>query len=185
MAFSHTQDYFELFDLEPGFSIDLEQLALRFRELQREAHPDRFANATAQEKRISVQQAALINEAYQALKTPLSRGRYLLESLGARLDETDTRMDPAFLMEQMELREGLAAVNASDDPFARLESMRERIEGMEREMVTRLQQLLDDKENRRDPAALEKGVQLVRKMQFMQRLLGEVDDLEENMVHQG
>ncbi len=177
-------DYFELFGLSPAFAIDMEQLSLRYRELQRSAHPDRFASASAQEKRISVQQAALINEAYQVLRTPLSRGRYMLARLGANIDDTDTSMEPTFLMEQMELREALAAVTASDDPFASLDSLRDRIEAMEREMVAQLQQLLDTNDT---PGSddLQRGIQLVRKMQFIQRLLGEVDELEDQLAHVG
>jgi molecular chaperone HscB len=185
MSFSPTADYFELFGLQPGFAVDLEQLALRFRELQRAAHPDRFANASSLDKRLSVQQAALINEAYQVLKTPLTRGRYLLEQCGASLDDSDTSMDPAFLMEQMALREAIGAVAGAEDPFASLDTLRQRIEGMEREMVAQLQQLIDEALASRDPQTLQAGVQLVRKMQFMQRLLDEVDSLEENLVHQG
>ena len=185
MTFSPSADYFELFGLPRGFAINQEQLALRFRELQRTAHPDRFANASSQDKRLSVQQAALINEAYQVLRSPLSRGRYLLEQLGASLDDSDTSMDPAFLMEQMELREALAQVADSDDPFASLDTLRQRIEGQERDMVAQLQQIVDESLASCDPQTLQAGVQLLRKMQFMQRLLSEVDSLEDSLVHQG
>ena len=173
-------DFFELFGMMPTFSVDQEQLSMRYRELQRAAHPDRFANASAQDKRISVQQAALINEAYQVLRSPLSRARYMLERLGATIDDTDTRMDPAFLMEQMMLREALAEVSGSEDPFFALDKLRDRIETMERDMVSRLAQLLDGDT---DQETLALGVQLIRKMQFTQRLLGELDDLEDTLVH--
>ena len=185
MSFSNTTDYFELFGMQPAFAIDMEQLSMRFRELQRSAHPDRYASASAQDKRLSVQNAALINEAYQTLRSPLSRGRYLLQRYGANLDDTDTSMDPAFLMEQMELREALAAVSAADDPFDRLDGLRNRIEGKERDMVAQLQHRLDEVIASQDSDALQQGLQLVRKMQFMQRLLSEVDELEDNMVHLG
>lgn len=184
MSFSPNADYFELFGLTPGFEIDQELLSLRFRELQRSAHPDRFANASAQDKLASVQQAALINEAYQALKSPLGRGRYLLARSGAQLDDADTRMDTGFLMEQMTLREDLAAVPTSADPFTTLDLLRQRIESKEREMVAQLQRL-DEAVLAGDPEALEQGVQWVRKMQFMRRLLEELDSMEDELVHQG
>jgi molecular chaperone HscB len=171
------KNYFELFDIPVSFEVDRETLSLRYRDLQRAVHPDRFASASEQEKRISVQQAALINEAFQALKSPLPRARYLLELNGITLDDNDTNMDPSFLMEQMELRESLAEVRSKDDPFGELNSLRDRIEGKERELVESLQQLFNTGDN------LERGKDLVRRMQFMQRLLGEVDELEEELVH--
>ena len=174
---THAKNYFELFDIPVSFEVDQETLSLRYRDLQRAVHPDRYANASEQEKRLSVQQAALINEAFQALKSPLPRARYLLEINGITLDDNDTRMDPMFLMEQMELREDLAAVRSKVDPFGELNALRDRIESKERELVESLQSLFNDGDD------LERGKDLVRRMQFMQRLLSEVDELEDDLVH--
>jgi len=174
------KNHFELFELPTSFEVDQETLALRYRELQRAVHPDRFANATEQEKRLSVQQAAQINEAFQVLKTPLSRARYLLELGGLPLDDSNTQMDPGFLMEQMELREALGEVRGKDDPFDALNRVRDDIEGRERELIASLQQAFADSGKNE----LENARELVRKMQFMQRLLSEVDDLEETLVHE-
>lgn len=174
------KNHFELFDLQPGFEVEQETLALRYRELQRAVHPDRFANASEQEKRLSVQQAAQINEAFQVLKSSLLRARYLLELNGLPLDDTDTAMDPAFLMEQMELREALAEVRGKEEPFDALNGVRGDIEARERALVESLRQAFADGGRE----ALESARELVRKMQFMQRLLSEVDDLEETLVHE-
>jgi molecular chaperone HscB len=80
-------------------------------------------------------------------------------------------------MEQMELREALAEVRGKEDPFGVLNGLRDRIESRERELVESLQSLFNDGDE------LEQGKDLVRRMQFMQRLLGEVDELEEDLVH--
>ena len=174
------KNHFELFDLPASFEVEQETLALRYRELQKAVHPDRFANASEQEKRISVQLAAQINEAFQVLKSPLSRARYLLELNGLPLDDTNTQMDPGFLMEQMELREALAEVRGKDDPFDALNRVRDNIESRERELIQSLQQCFADGGRE----ALESAREMVRKMQFMQRLLSEVDELEETLVHE-
>ena len=68
-----SKNYFELFGLPVGYIVDAKALAERYRELQRIVHPDRFANASDQERRLSVQGAALINEAYETLKDPIAR----------------------------------------------------------------------------------------------------------------
>ncbi len=174
------KNHFELFELPPAFEVEQETLALRYRELQRAFHPDRFANASEQEKRLSVQQAAQINEAFQVLKSPLSRARYLLEINGLPLDDSNTQMDSDFLMEQMALREALVDVRGKAAPFDALNRVRDDIESRERELIQSLQQLFADGSQE----ALESARETVRKMQFMQRLLSEVDELEETLVHE-
>ncbi len=174
-----TSNYFELFGLPVAFAIDSEALSLRYRDLQRVTHPDRFAGASDRERRLAVQYAARVNEAFQALKSPLARARYLLELNGAPLDDRDTAMDPAFLMEQMELREALGEVRDSSDPFAELERVRNDIEGRERALIAELDPLFAQA----TPDALAEARERVRKLQFMSRLLDEAGDIEEELVH--
>lgn len=102
------ENYFELFGLPSQYALDQASLDQTWRALAAKVHPDRYVNATPAEKRVVMQWASTINEAYRVLKTPLSRARYLCEQ--ARCDvqsESNTRMDTAFLMRQMEWREQL------------------------------------------------------------------------------
>ena len=176
-----TKNYFELFGLPISFEIENEVLSLRYRDLQRAVHPDRFASASDHERRLSVQQAALINEAFRTLKTPLSRARYLLELRDVKIDDTDTSMDPGFLIEQMELREQLGAVPDAADSFTALDECRNNIEDRERAMIDVLKNDFAEGTS----SALEHARETVRKLQFMQRLLDEAADMEEELVHQG
>ena len=73
-----TSNFFELFNLPIGFEIDTQDLAERYRSLQAAVHPDKFASSSDLERRIAIQQSARINEAFQTLKNPLQRARYLL-----------------------------------------------------------------------------------------------------------
>jgi molecular chaperone HscB len=180
MSVDLTRNHFELFGLPVSFDVDGETLALRYRDLQRALHPDRFASASDQERRLSVQQAAQVNEGFQTLKAPLARARYLLELRGLPVDDRDTSMDPAFLMEQMELREALAEVRDAEDRFLALERVRDNIEMRERLLIEALRSHFADDE----PGSLEKARQDVRKLQFMQRLLDEAAELEETLVHE-
>jgi len=175
-----SQNHFVLFGLQAGFEVDGETLALRYRDLQKETHPDRFANASEQERRLSVQLAAQINEAFRVLKNPLARARYLLELNGVTLDDTDTRMDHEFLLEQMELREALAEVPHARAPFDALEELRDQLESRERALIEALHRDFDDG----SAPALARARDSVRKMQFIQRLLEEAEALEEDLVHQ-
>src|SRR6185436_14973839 len=106
MAVNLNQNHFELFGLPPRFAIDAAALEARYHELQREVHPDRFASAPDAERRVSMQLATRVNEAYQALKSPLKRAVYILQLRGVDPEfETNTAMPSGFLIEQMSWRE--------------------------------------------------------------------------------
>jgi len=129
-------DHFALFGLERGFAVDGERLRARYRELQQALHPDRFVSAPENERRWSVQAAGRVNDAYTTLKAPLPRAVYLLSLAGVEIDEeTDTRMDPGFLMEQMELREAIEEVPGASDPQASLDALRGRLRALETSSV--------------------------------------------------
>ena len=113
------QNYFELFDLPQQFSIDLTQLDQAFRKVQSQVHPDKFVQSGDAEKRVAMQWATRANEAYQTLKKPLKRARYLCELEGVDLQtESNTSMPAAFLMQQMEWRENFDDAKKSSDTNA-------------------------------------------------------------------
>lgn len=171
-----TKNHFELFQLPQQYALDRAALDARYRELQRAAHPDRYASAGDQERRISMQQATRINEAYQVLKDPLERARYLLELRGHAIeDQQATHQDPAFLMQQMELRESLGEVRQQDDPLKALDRLAEDIRGQYQALVSALARALDG------GAEIEQAVTLVLRMQFFTRLQDEVQGLEADL----
>ena len=89
-------------DLEPA-SLDRAYFAL-----QRQWHPDRFANRPPDERARASAEAAALNDAYRTLKDPLSRAVYLAELKGVALPgDGKTIDDPDLLMEAMETREAL------------------------------------------------------------------------------
>ena len=99
---------FELFGLAPTFALDLDSLDDAYRQMQSKVHPDKFATATAADRRAAMQWAVRANEAYTTLKNPLKRAVHLLELRGVDLGaENNTAMEPAFLIAQMEWREAV------------------------------------------------------------------------------
>ena len=101
-------DDFELFDLPRRFAQERSTIDSRWKELQREAHPDRFAAQGAAAQRIAMQWSVRINEAYQRLKDPQRRAAYLCELHGAPIRaEDNTAMPAEFLVQQMQWREDL------------------------------------------------------------------------------
>ncbi len=170
--------HFDLFAVPAVFDVDAAQLDSRYRELQRTVHPDRFVNASDQERRISMQQATQINKGYQTLKDPLQRGRYLLELAGYHFDdEHNTISDAEFLMEQMELRESLDEVREAEDAFTALGVIMDRIAAdIDRlAAILRKQFAIGDE---CDSSCTNCIVETLTKMQFFRKLQEEAMELE-------
>ena len=158
---------FELFGVPMRFAQDRAALDARWKELQREAHPDKFAAQGASAQRVAMQWSVRINEAYQRLKEPLSRAAYLCELRGAPIDaEKNTAMPTEFLMHQMEWREALdEAKNEAD-----LLDLSAQVTRLRRELLENCGRLLDDDGNAKAAA------QQVRALMFVERFAGEVND---------
>jgi len=173
MQSEFTKNYFELFGLPSAFRIDTARLESAYRRLQSQVHPDRFAAATDAEKRISMQWATRANEAYQTLKRPLSRARYLLALRGVDTqEETNTAMPADFLIAQMEWREAVSNARSKRDA-AELGRLAGELRVSERMLLIDLEQHLDGDGNL-PAAALE-----VRKLRFVEKLREEIADAHE------
>lgn len=166
-------NHFDIFDLPVSFDLDLDLLTQRYRELQRTVHPDNFANAPDRERRLALQKAIQVNEAFQTLKEPLNRGRYLLQLQGA--DDHAMTTDSEFLMEQMELREELANLTHRAQP---LEALSRFLSDLERRMQRLTTTLSQHFAHSNYSAALD----TVQRLQFLRRLQEEALTLEEQLV---
>ena len=157
---------FELFGVPVQFAQDRLVLDARWKELQREAHPDKFAAQGAFAQRVAMQWSVRINEAYQRLKQPLKRASYLCELGGAPINaETNTAMPPAFLVQQMEWREALDDAKTIKE----LDEIAAMSEKSMQEQLGKIEHLLDV--DRNFPAA----AQQVRGLMFTERFSSEVN----------
>ncbi len=170
-----SKDYFQLFNFPAVYDIDRDALTQRYRDMQGLIHPDRFVNATEKERRMSVQLTALINEAYNVLKSPLARARYLLQQRGVDIDDSVTSKDIAFLTEQIELRERLEEARQGSNPGRALM----KLAGELQKRLMELQLALEDAFLDESPDALEKAHRLYDEMQFISRLNDELDEIED------
>jgi molecular chaperone HscB len=166
------QNYFSLFALPVSFAIDHEALTDSYRALQRAMHPDRFASGTAQEKRMSMQAASYINEAFRVLGNDLRRANYQLSLQGIDIDaETDTKVDPMFLMTQIEYREQLEKVPECDNPFSAAKALRSALANDVAALKNAVRGQLDGND-------LDAARDTVRKWQFLEKLLQELSETE-------
>ncbi|MDE1183923.1 Fe-S protein assembly co-chaperone HscB [Paraburkholderia sp.] len=164
---SLNDSHFELFNLPAQFALDTPTLDHAYRTVQAQVHPDRFAAAGDAQKRVAMQWATRANEAYQTLRDPLKRATYLLAlrdiDVGA---ENNTAMEPAFLMQQMEWREGIEDAAAAKNVDA-LDALLVELRGEERARFDKLAALLDSGAN---AAASE----AVRQLMFIERVAAEI-----------
>ena len=167
-----SSDFFAVFSINPAWDVDLNDLGVRYRKLQQEFHPDRYATKSDVERRVAVQAASFINQALDTLKSPLKRAQYLLTLKGIDVDqETHITSDVVFLMQQIELRETLSEISNKEDPLQSIATLGLDVETTYSELQTKFQsqyesELFDDAFN------------TVVKMQFFAKLLVEIEQLE-------
>ncbi len=171
-----SRNHFDLFGLPVGYAVDSELLSERYRALQSAVHPDRFASAPDQERRLSMQASTRVNEAFQTLKDPLQRALYLLTlypDTGAQAAAQDT----AFLVEQMELRETLAEARGARNAQGAVAWVLDHIARSERAIGAELTRLFADP----SPEGLVAARAAVHKLQFLDKCRRDADALEADL----
>jgi molecular chaperone HscB len=155
-------DKFALLGVAPGFDEPV-GLHENFRALSRKLHPDRFARASSQERRFSLDQTTLLNDAYKTLKDPVRRAEHLLELRGM---SGEVKMSPDFLEETLGDREKLLEAKESGQPLDALaQAVREK----------RDRTLAEVRELVKGGADLSKAAELLARMKYYARYLDEVE----------
>src|SRR5688500_16285275 len=159
LALGRYGDYFTFFGIPRRLSLDLQELERRFRELSRKFHPDFFYNAPPAERLASLERSSYLNDAYRALRNPVSRVEHLLAIEGlpaAKSEDPSTgsgqgaqKVPPSLLEEVFALNEELDEIRelresgASPDQLRpRLESSRAPIERRRDDHERQLQELM-------------------------------------------
>lgn len=167
---SHTaHQFFELLGLPQQYNIDLALLQSNYRKIQAEVHPDKFVTASPSERLQSMQTATLMNEAYQTLKHPTTRARYLLQLQGIEtLEDSNTAMPADFLMTQMEWREAIEDAQHAHDITA-LDDLLRTMKDNAKALQTAFAENLST-----NPQA---AAQLVRKLSFIDKISADVQEI--------
>jgi molecular chaperone HscB len=162
------QDFFSLFDLPARYQIDNALLEQNYHAMQAQVHPDKFAHLTEPEQRLSMQWSTRVNEAYQTLRNPVDRARYLLLIHGVHTqEETNTAMPRDFLLQQMEWREVIEEALQAKDA-----SVLDELESRLHQDLRALQQQLAQKLDIEHDYTVAAGI--VRKLRFFERLFEEI-----------
>jgi molecular chaperone HscB len=167
-----TDTDFELFAVPASFAQDRAALEARWKELQREAHPDRFAAQGAAAQRVAMQWSVRINEAYQRLKDPIKRATYLCELKGAPINaERNTAMPADFLMHQIAWREELEEAQDA----AAIDKLRAEVDAGRARALSTLDRLIDEKGD--FPAAARQ----IRALMFIARFAEDIEAKSEQL----
>ena len=167
-GFDWQQNFFQLFDLPEHYRLDSVQLDQQYHALQTQVHPDKFAHLAEAERRVSMQWATRTNEAYQTLRNPIRRARYLIGLHGVDTqEETNTAMPMDFLMKQMEWREAIDEAQQASD-IGQLDKLEARLQLEVRLLQDLLAIKIDDEHSY---AAAAEGV---RKLKFFEKLAEEI-----------
>ncbi len=101
-------DYFAFFGLPQKLTLDPAVLEAEFHKLSWKLHPDNFVRASEFERNLSLERSSELNDAYRALRDPISRVEYLLLRLELRKEGATKQQAPAELLEEVfELNESL------------------------------------------------------------------------------
>ncbi|MFT3921723.1 MAG: Fe-S protein assembly co-chaperone HscB [Myxococcales bacterium] len=170
-------DAFDVLALKPAFDLDPSELEQRYRDLQKQLHPDKFVQASASEKRVSLSRAVDVNQAYRSLRDALKRGEILLTRLSGVQAGAETT-DPGLLMEIMELREGLAEAKGERNAAA--------VSALKADVLTRedgalgsLKQAFQVLERGPDGAARAEAHRALSRLRYYRRFQEEVARFEE------
>jgi molecular chaperone HscB len=164
-----SRNHFELFGLPVRYALDGGSLERSYRALQSEVPPDRYAGGDETEQRLALQSSARVNEAYEALRSPVGRAQYLLSLHGVdALSGARGALSLDFLERQLERRESAAQATEARD-VAALEALLAEVRAERAAIESALAVLLD-----RDQAWVAASAQ-VRELTFLGKLAADVD----------
>lgn len=175
MQIDFTQNYFELFNVPLQYPLEQSALATRYRQLQKQFHPDNYAAKTAAEQRLAIQFSAYINTAYQTLKSFALRAEYLLSLQGHTVNyQTTTISDHAFLMLQMQWREALSEIKSSNN----ISTNEAEIEQLNHVVNTEASALQDTFNMQYLENNITAAMQSVAKLYFVEKMQSEINTVE-------
>jgi len=168
-----SSNYFDFFGLPHKLNLDLKDLESRFYALSRQWHPDRFARGTAEQRQVSENATATLNDGYRTLKEPVLRAEYLLKQHGFDIGEQKSgNVPPELLEEVFELNMALEEVESSR---AELEEFRGKFSGMRQEIDRELLAQFAAYDQAQDKLILEKIRSILNRRKYIYNLVNQVD----------
>ena len=161
-------NYFDWFELSPGFFPDQALLKKKYYALSRQYHPDFYVQQGEAAKLEAEEKLQEVNKAYATLSNPVKTMAYLLqETVGLPEDEKFT-LPPDFLMEMMELNEAMQEAETEEAK----EEVREQIVAQQQSLYEQVEPIMANYQaGITTPEALLQVKQYYYQQKYLQRLL--------------
>ena len=171
---SPPSNYFDFFGLPHKLNLDSKDLESRFYALSKQWHPDRFARGTPDQRRVSEDATAILNDGYRTLKEPVARAEYLLKEHGFDSSEQKSANIPPELLEEVfELNMALEEIETSrpqlEEARQKFVTMREVID---RELLTQFAAY----DETQDRPTLERIRSILNRRTYIRNLVNQVED---------
>ena len=168
-----SSNYFDFFGLPHKLNLDGKDLESRFYALSKQWHPDRFARASEDQRRISENATATLNDGYRTLRDPVARAEYLLKEHGFDIGEQKSNHVPPELLEEVfELNMALEDVESSRP---QLEEARRKFTGMREEIDQELLAQFAEYDQIQDKAVLEQVRALLNRRKYISNLVKQAE----------
>jgi molecular chaperone HscB len=169
-------DKFAVLGLPRAYEVDEHALDETFRSLSRKLHPDRFARATPRERRFSLEQTTLLNDAYRTIRDPVKRAEHLLALRGVKVAGEErggsAAMPQEFLEQALEDREKLLEAKTEGGPEA-VAKLAEGVRGKRQEAMDEIARALSEQRPTHDQ--LQRTAELLARLRYYARYLDEVE----------
>ncbi|HSW49489.1 MAG TPA: Fe-S protein assembly co-chaperone HscB, partial [Bryobacteraceae bacterium] len=171
-------DYYRFFGLDRRLSIDAGGLQKRYYSLSRLVHPDRFQNGTPNERRFSLDAAAILNDAYRTLRDPVARAEYVLKEEGIEAaDRKSKRVPPELIEEVFEVKMSLEEWRGGDHSVRpALESALGRFRSLCDEAGSELEVLFAEYDRGRDRDVLVRVRNVLDRRSYISNLIDEIEE---------
>jgi molecular chaperone HscB len=165
--------FYESLGMEPGLSVDGDDLKKRFYEQSRKWHPDRFSRASADDQQRALNMTALINDAFRTLRDPVTRAEYFLKQNGLELSK---EAPPELLEEVFELNMALEELRGGDNSARpQLDEAQTRFQAMRTEIDATLSGLFASYDASRDQKVLDEIRGALNRRRYISNLVREVE----------
>ncbi len=167
-------NYFSFYELEESFFLDLTELKRKFYAKSRNLHPDFYIQESESKQEEILTLSAYNNDAYNTLKDENARMEYILRMHNILGDEGSNKLDQMFLMEMMDINEGLMELQMDFDQDS-YDKVIQQIEDIETALYSEAETSMKSFDQDKDVSRLENVLQYYLKKKYLLRIKDNLD----------
>jgi molecular chaperone HscB len=167
---------FELYSIPATFFPDLSLVKKTFYALSKKYHPDFAGDISEEEKQELLEKSAMINKALKIFQDQELLIKYILQEKGLLEEEEKYNLDPAFLMEVMELNEQVMELEEKETAEERTllkKNIQTALQNLQEEIYEPAKPLLA---NYSESTATEKELLQIKDYYFKQKYLKRIEE---------